>query len=139
LRERRKRRRKEKPEVQAKPFDQLCPNCRDFMIQWTWKDRVEYDCGRCGTMSEQQAKGTYRLVTTGLGKCWVVTTLRCVDDYPALLASELAIFLDVEMPLLRAALPDERARLWTRRVGALASERELRAAEPTRTAYGADA
>ena len=87
-------------------------------------------------MTEEQVKGTYRLVKTGLGEAWVLTTMGAIDAYPALLASGLPAFLECELPPLKALAPDERARQWARRIDALAGERALRAAAPLRTVYG---
>lgn len=71
----------------------------------------------------------YRLAKTAGGReYWLVSNLAVIDEHPALLASGMPIFLDIE--------PSPNRVTWEQRVKALDSERELRAKNKKRTVHG---
>jgi len=71
----------------------------------------------------------YSIRTTPGGKeYWVVGNLVVLDEVPAILASLLPVFLNVE--------PAPTPETWAKRIKALDEERAMRAAAPKRTVYG---
>lgn len=72
---------------------------------------------------------------TSLGEAWFVSGMAMVDEDPRLLESGLPVFLEEEAPIMAALDPAARATFWRGRLMALASERELRAADPKRTVF----
>lgn len=71
----------------------------------------------------------YRLAKTSGGReYWLVSNLAVIDEYPALLASGMPIFLDIEPSPTRVT--------WAQRVKALDEEREMREQNKKRTVHG---
>jgi hypothetical protein len=84
----------------------------------------------------EDVKTPFRLINTSCGEAFVVHSMAAVDEHPDLLASTLAIWLEDELPALKALTPAERVLAFAKRRSALDGERSLRAGNPQRTAYG---
>jgi len=70
--------------------------------------------------------GDYRIKTTPGGKeYWQVSNMEVLDEVPAILASLLPVFLDLE--------PDPTPETWAKRIKALEEERAMRKADKKRT------
>lgn len=68
----------------------------------------------------------YRLAKTSGGReYWLVSNLAVIDEHPALLASGMPIFLDIEPSPTRVT--------WAQRVKALDDERAMREKDKRRT------
>lgn len=86
------------------------------------------ECAQCGVWRKEQM-GDYRMAKTAGGReYWLVSNLAVIDEYPALLASGIPIFLDIE--------PAPNRVTWAARERALEQEREMRAANKGRTVNG---
>lgn len=71
----------------------------------------------------------YRLAKTPGGReYWIVANMAVIDQHPALLASGMPIFLDIE--------PSPTKLAWERRIRALDDEREERKRNKRRTVNG---
>ena len=84
----------------------------------------------------EEVKTPFRLINTSCGEAFVVHSMAAVDEHPDLLASTLAIWLEDEIPHIKALPPAERVLAFAKRRSALDGERALRREQPARTAYG---
>lgn len=72
----------------------------------------------------------------GFGEFLIAKDLRCVDEYPEILASRLPLWLEAELPRLRSLSKPQMRAEWTRRSRAMLEELRSRENAPERTIHG---